>query len=278
MGFLPDLNRIISQLPNRRQSLFFSATLPPKIIELSKRLLRNPTNVDVTQGSTSVKRIEQRVVFVERSEKRALLRKVLMAAEVDRALVFTRTKRGAQNLAERLARSGIKATAIHGNKSQTARQRALAAFQRKQVQVLVATDVAARGIDVDGITHVVNFDLPSEPESYVHRIGRTGRAGAEGIALSFCSASERRELRAIERLIGTKVPLADEQLSHQPPEHRRSRKSRDRHSTSSRRSDSGFPRRGTASAGALQEDNKPNGKRRVRRKGQYPRQPAKQRS
>ena len=175
MGFLPDLKRIISQLPNRRQSLFFSATLPPKITELSKRLLRNPASVDVTpKSSTSVKRIEQRVLFVERSGKQALLRKILTAAGVDRALVFTRTKRGAQNLAERLARSGIKATAIHGNKSQSARQRALVAFQRKQVQVLVATDVAARGIDIDGITHVVNFDLPSEPESYVHRIGRTG--------------------------------------------------------------------------------------------------------
>ena len=277
MGFLPDLKRIISQLPTRRQSLFFSATLPPKITELSKRLLRNPASVDVTPKSTSVKRIEQRVVFVERSGKQALLRKVLMAAGVDRALVFTRTKRGAQNLAERLARSGIKATAIHGNKSQSARQRALAAFQQKQVQVLVATDIAARGIDVDGITHVVNFDLPSEPESYVHRIGRTGRAGAEGIALSFCSSSERLELRAIEKLIGTKVPLADEQLPPEPQEHRPSRPSRNRRSTASRRSDSGFPRLGTASMDAL-EENESNQKRRVRRRGQKPRQPVKRRS
>ena len=221
MGFLPDLKRIISQLPSRRQSLFFSATLPPKITELSKRLLKNPIRVNVTPKSTSVEAIEQRVLFVERSGKQALLRKVLTAADVDRALVFTRTKRGASALAEKLVRSGINATAIHGNKSQCARQQALAAFRRNKVQVLVATDVAARGIDIDGITHVVNFDLPDEPESYVHRIGRTGRAGAEGIALSFCSASEHRELRAIEKLIGKKVPLARtaEKTPSQPREH-----------------------------------------------------------
>ena len=234
--------------------------------------MRNPASVDVTPKSPSVKRIEQRVVFVERTGKQALLRKVLMAPEVDRALVFTRTKRGAQNLAERLARSGIKATAIHGNKSQSARQRALAAFQRKQVQVLVATDVAARGIDIDGITHVVNFDIPNEPESYVHRIGRTGRAGAAGIALSFCSASERLELRAIEKLIGTKVPLADEQPRPEQQEHRPSRSSRGRRSIASRRPDSGFPRPRTPSVDAPEEENKPNQQRRVRRKGQNSRQ------
>ena len=198
-------------MPAKRQSLFFSATLPPKIIELSQRLLTNPVSVNVTPKSTSVEKIEQRVLFVERSGKQALLRQILRAAGVERALVFTKTKRAANMLAKQLVRSGIKATAIHGNKSQSARQRALEAFRRKQVQVLVATDVAARGIDIDGITHVVNFDLPIEPESYVHRIGRTGRAGAEGMALSFCCAGERRELRAIEQLIGQKVPIATEQ-------------------------------------------------------------------
>jgi len=207
MGFLPDLKRIISELPEQRQSLFFSATLPPKIIELSRRLLRNPVSVNVTPESTSVEKIEQQVLFVERSGKQALLRKILAGADVERALVFTKTKRAANALANQLARARIKATAIHGNKSQNARQKALEAFRRKQVQVLVATDVAARGIDIDGITHVVNYDLPLEPENYVHRIGRTGRAGAEGVALSFCSAAERRELRAIERLIGQKVPI-----------------------------------------------------------------------
>ncbi len=211
MGFLPDLKRIISQLPDERQSMFFSATLPPNIIKLSQRLLRKPVSVNVTPKSTSVERIEQRVLHVERSDKQTLLRKILRTDGVDRVLVFTKTKRTANVLAERLVRNGFLATAIHGNKSQAARQRALDEFRRKQVNVLVATDVAARGIDIDGITHVVNFDLPIEPENYVHRIGRTGRAGADGIALSFCSSDERRELRAIEQLIGRKVPVDPDQ-------------------------------------------------------------------
>lgn len=216
MGFLPDLKKIISQLPSVRQSLFFSATMPPKITELSRHLLTNPVSVNVTPKSTSVERIEQQVFFVERNGKRELLKKILKRPEVDRAIVFSRTKRGANMLAQKLLLSGIKAVAIHGNKSQGARQRALEAFRNKQVQVLVATDVAARGIDIDGVTHVINYDLPVEPESYVHRIGRTGRAGAEGIALSFCSADERRDLRAIEQLIGQKVPLAPGQPAPQP--------------------------------------------------------------
>ncbi len=207
MGFLPDLKRIISQLPDRRQSLFFSATLPPAIVKLSHRLLTKPYTVNVTPKSTSLATIEQRVLLVERNGKQTLLRKILMSDGVRRALVFTKTKRTANTLADRLLRSGIKATAIHGNKSQNARERALEAFRCERVEVLVATDVAARGIDIDGITHVVNFDLPVDPESYVHRIGRTGRAGAVGVALSFCSTSERRELRAIEKLIGKQLAL-----------------------------------------------------------------------
>ena len=206
MGFLPDLKRIIGKLPSQRQSLFFSATLPPKIVALSRQLLRNPVSVNVTSQITSVEHIEQQVLFVERHRKQALLRNVLAGGGVDRALVFTRTKGGASALAEKLRRSGIKAAAIHGNKSQSARQKSLAAFRRNQVQVLVATDVASRGIDVEGVTHVVNFDLPDEPASYVHRIGRTGRAGAEGVAISFCCPHERRIWRAIEDLIGVKVP------------------------------------------------------------------------
>jgi len=211
MGFLPDLKRIISKLPKQRHSLFFSATLPPNITELSNQLLTNPIRVNVTPKSTSVEKIDQQVIFVERSAKQALLRQILTGKSVGRALVFTKTKRGANQVAEKLERSGVKATAIHGNKSQNARQKALDAFRRRHVQVLVATDVASRGIDVDGITHVVNFDLPIEPDSYVHRIGRTGRAGAEGIAVSFCAAMERPQLRAIEKLIGKKVPLAPDQ-------------------------------------------------------------------
>ncbi len=216
MGFLPDLKKIIKQLPLNRQSLFFSATMPPNIIELSQRLLTNPLSVNVTPKTSSLERIEQQVFFVERNGKRDLLQKILTKPDVERAIVFSRTKRGANMLAQKLLLSGIKAAAIHGNKSQGARQRALEAFRNKQVQVLVATDVAARGIDIDGVTHVINFDLPTEPESYVHRIGRTGRAGAEGLAISFCSADERGDLMAIERLIGQKVPLAPGQPAPQP--------------------------------------------------------------
>ena len=212
MGFLPDLQRIIRQLPKQRQSLFFSATLPPKIVELSHELLTDPVSVNVTpKKSTSVKAIEQRVLFVERRGKQTLLQKILNKAGVERTLVFTKTKRGANAVAGKLERSGIKATAIHGNKSQNARQKALDAFRRNDVQVLVATDVAARGIDIDGITHVVNFDIPLDPDSYVHRIGRTGRAGADGVALSFCTSQEHADLRAIERLIGQKINVDPDQ-------------------------------------------------------------------
>lgn len=211
MGFLPDLKRIIRQLPEERQSLFFSATMAPKIRELAESMLWNPVSVNVTPKKTSVELIEQGVLFVEKSGKQNLLQNVLSQPNVERAIVFTRTKRGANVVAERLARAGIKATAIHGNKSQNARQRALDAFRNQFVQVLVATDVAARGIDIDGVTHVVNFDIPNEPESYVHRIGRTGRAGADGIALSFCSSDERSDLREIERLIGMQIPHAANQ-------------------------------------------------------------------
>ena len=216
MGFLPDLKRIIAKLPEERQSMFFSATMPPPIVQLSQRLLYQPVSVNVTPKSTSVERIEQQLLFVEKSGKQALLQSILIRPEVESVIVFTRTKRGANQVAEKLEKSGIKAAAIHGNKSQAARQRALEAFKTKNIRVLVATDLAARGIDVDGVTHVINFDLPNEPESYVHRIGRTGRAGASGIALSFCSSAEREDLRAIEKLIGIKIPLAANQPARQP--------------------------------------------------------------
>lgn len=222
MGFLPDLKRIIAKLPEERQSLFFSATMPPKIVELSQRLLHEPVSVNVTPKETSVQRIEQQVFFVEKAGKQPLLQTILAGDDVDRAIVFTRTKRGANFVAEKLANAGIKAAAIHGNKSQSARQRALDAFKSKDVRVLVATDLAARGIDVDGVTHVINFDMPNEPESYVHRIGRTGRAGAAGIAMSFCSSAEREELRAIEKLIGKPVPPAPNQPAPMPPSDSRS--------------------------------------------------------
>ncbi|MCH9653313.1 MAG: DEAD/DEAH box helicase [Planctomycetes bacterium] len=228
MGFMPDLKRIISKLPDERQSLFFSATMAPKISELAQTLLKNPVSVNVTPESKSVKKIKQELMYVERNGKLPLLKKILSTPDVDRALVFMRTKRTANMLSQQLVRFGIKATAIHGNKSQGARQRALEAFRSKQVQVLVATDVAARGIDIDGITHVINFDLPLEPEAYVHRIGRTGRAGAEGIAISFCSDSERGELRAIEKQIGQKVPRSKDQPKLEPKDRRPAPESRTR--------------------------------------------------
>ncbi len=202
MGFLPALNKIIAKLPQQRQSLFFSATMPPKICQLASRLLFKPVSVNVTPKSSSVERIEQSVRLVDRATKADSLCKVLSGNNVERAIVFTRTKHGANGLTKKLERAGIRAVAIHGNKSQNARQKALDAFRRSIVTVLVATDVAARGIDIDGVSHVVNYDMPVEPESYVHRIGRTGRAGADGIAISFCTADERGELRAIEKLIG----------------------------------------------------------------------------
>ena len=207
MGFMPALKRIISTLPRQRQSLFFSATLPPKIRELAARLLFNPVSVTVTGRSTTVERITQSVRVVQRKNKLTSLSDLLSADGVDRAIVFTRTKHGANGLAKKLDRAGIHATAIHGNKTQNARQRALDAFRQQHVTVLVATDVAARGIDIDGVTHVINYDMPVDPESYVHRIGRTARAGADGTAISFCTADEMDELRAIERLIGTNLQV-----------------------------------------------------------------------
>ena len=206
MGFLPDLKRIIKTLPSERQSLFFSATMAPKIVELANQLLFNPIRVNVTPKTPSVKRIEQRLLFCERGDKISLLRGHVTAPDAESVIVFTRTKRGANQVAGRLEKAGIEAAVIHGNKSQGARQRALRAFRDGKVHVLVATDVAARGIDIDNVSHVINYDLPNEPEAYVHRIGRTGRAGAEGIAISYCTRDEMDSLRDIEKLIGSKIP------------------------------------------------------------------------
>ena len=207
MGFLPDLKRIIARLPKKRQSLFFSATMPPAISSLAHSLLTDPVQVSVTPPATTVDAIEQRVMFVPRADKQALLHNVLGTAACQRALVFTRTKHGADRVARQLHKQGHVADAIHGDKSQAARQRTLLRFRNGELPVLVATDLAARGIDVNGITHVINFDLPQEPEAYVHRIGRTGRAGASGIAVTFCDASERATLRAIEKLTRKTIPV-----------------------------------------------------------------------
>ena len=209
MGFIDPIRRIIAVLPRKRQTLMFSATMPTEILKLANSILVDPVQVSVTPVASTADGITQWVMHVDRSQKRALLSEVLRDPSMKRVLVFTRTKHGANRVAEQLDRSGVTAAAIHGNKSQAARQRALGAFKQGQVRVLVATDIAARGVDIDGITHVINFELPNEPESYVHRIGRTARAGASGVALSFCDAEERGSLRAIERLTRTPVQVVE---------------------------------------------------------------------
>ncbi|HEY7587071.1 MAG TPA: DEAD/DEAH box helicase, partial [Candidatus Deferrimicrobiaceae bacterium] len=201
MGFIHDIRRIIDQLPGKRQTLFFSATMPGDIKGLADTILRNPVRVAVTPVATPAEAVEQRVHYVEKHEKIELLKHLLDDPSVKNALVFTRTKHGADGVAKQLARYKVRTEAIHGNKSQNAREKALAGFKRGLTRVLVATDIAARGLDIVDLSHVINFDLPNEPESYIHRIGRTGRAGASGIALSFCSFEERPFLAGIERLI-----------------------------------------------------------------------------
>jgi ATP-dependent RNA helicase RhlE len=209
MGFINDIRKIVAKLPKDRQTLFFSATMPQAIAELAGHMLRDPARVSVTPQATTAERVDQRIVHLDKSAKAGVLAEMLKAEPIDRALVFTRTKHGADKVVRALAKSGIRAEAIHGNKSQNQRERALDAFRNGDVRTLVATDIAARGIDVDGVSHVFNYDLPNVPESYVHRIGRTARAGAAGIAISFCDAEEVAYLRDIERLIRQSIPATD---------------------------------------------------------------------
>jgi ATP-dependent RNA helicase RhlE len=208
MGFIHDIRRIVAALPRRRQTVLFSATLPSEIVTLAKGILCNPVRVSVTPSATPVAAIEQSVCFVEKPDKLALLVHLLLEKEITRALVFTRTKFGADKVVRHLKRAAIQAMAIHGNKSQGNRERALDAFKQGSTRVLVATDIASRGLDIDDISHVISVDLPNEPEVYVHRIGRTGRAGAAGIAISFCSTAEKSNLAAIERLIRRRFTTA----------------------------------------------------------------------
>ncbi len=209
MGFIHDIRKIIKQVPVQRQTLFFSATMPKEIEELARHMLRDPARVAVTPVASTAERIAQRVVHVEKAGKLALLAETLRTENIDRAIVFTRTKHGADKVVRQLEQRGIASAAIHGNKSQNQRDRALTDFRNGRVRTLIATDIAARGIDVDGISHVINYDLPNVPESYVHRIGRTARAGAEGVAISFCDGEERAYLRDIEKLIRMRVPATD---------------------------------------------------------------------
>ena len=217
MGFIHDIRKVIQLLPPRRQSLFFSATMPQNIQELADTILLDPVTVEVERRSSAAETVEQKVYFVRQAEKKHLLVDVLQAPDVTSALVFTRTKYGADKLVRHLRKQGVRSEAIHGNKSQPQREKAMKAFKRGDLGVLVATDIAARGIDVDELSHVINFEIPNIPETYVHRIGRTGRAGAEGIAISFCNEEdERTYLRDIQRLIRKEVPLDTDQDYHNP--------------------------------------------------------------
>jgi ATP-dependent RNA helicase RhlE len=209
LGFILPIRKIAALLPAEHQSLFFSATMPREIASLASQLLRNPVHVAVAPVATTVEQVQQRVIFVDTARKRQLLTDFLRRTRDGRTLVFTRTKNGADRVVAFLDKAGLSAAAIHGDKSQAQRERSLAAFRKGQVAVLVATDVAARGIDIDGVTHVINFDLPNVPESYVHRIGRTARAGQAGMAISFCDASERAHLRGIEKLIRTRLTVSE---------------------------------------------------------------------
>ena len=208
MGFIHDIRKIIAKLPAKRQSLFFSATMPPDIVALSQKLLgSHPEKVSVTPDQTTAEKVEQSVYFVSKKSKVKLLIHLLKTESPSSVLVFSRTKHGANKIVRLLDKAGVTAEAIHSNKSQTARQRALSNFKKGHTPVLVATDIAARGIDVDELSYVINFDIPNIPETYIHRIGRTGRAGLSGIAVSFCDAEERPFLRDIQKLIGQKIPV-----------------------------------------------------------------------
>lgn len=209
MGFIHDVKRVIIKLPAKRQTLFFSATMPPEIQKLADMLLTKPAKVEVTPVSSTVDKIDQGLFYVDKANKPLLLLYLLKSPNIKTALVFTRTKHGADKVVKILHKADITAAAIHGNKSQNARQHALTNFKNGNIRVLVATDIAARGIDIDDLTHVFNYELPDVPETYVHRIGRTGRAGNAGVAISFCDAEERAELRDIQKLIGKNIPVVD---------------------------------------------------------------------
>jgi ATP-dependent RNA helicase RhlE len=209
MGFIHDIKRIVAMLRKERQTMLFSATMPQEITKLAGEMLRDPARVAVTPQASTVERVEQRVILTEKASKPALLAEVLNKETIDRMLVFTRTKHGADKVVRGLQKAGHVVEAIHGNKSQNQRERVLLAFRKGSLRILIATDIAARGIDVDGVSHVVNYDLPNIPESYVHRIGRTARAGADGVAISFCDHEEAPFLRDIERLIRKSIPATD---------------------------------------------------------------------
>ena len=233
MGFFPDVKRIVKFLPKKRQTLLFSATIPAEIADLAEKMLHEPEHISVTPSAKPADKIEQQLYFVEKQEKRELLPDIIRQSNVHQVLVFTRTKHGADRVARDLNRAGIKTKSIHGDKSQNQRQRALADFKECKIAVLVATDIAARGIDINDLPLVINFDLPNIPETYVHRIGRTGRAGQEGTAISFCDRSERPYLKDIEKLIGKRIPVVGE-IPHEEKEEEEKRESGQRRTTNKR--------------------------------------------
>jgi ATP-dependent RNA helicase RhlE len=208
MGFINDIRKIITRLPSQRQTLFFSATASPEIMKLANTLLKNPVHISVSPVSSTTPLVTQSVYYVTKENKRSLLKHVLSSDDIESALVFTRTKRGADRVAKELTRSGISSESIHGNKSQGARERALKGFKNRKIRVLVATDIASRGIDVDKLSHVINYEIPEQAETYVHRIGRTGRAGSSGIALSFCAKDELSYMKDISKLIKQSISVS----------------------------------------------------------------------
>lgn len=210
MGFAPDVKRVIAKLPQKRQSLFFSATMPPEIVKLADSILNNPVKVEVTPVSSTAETVQQQLYYIDKPNKKNLLMDLLKNNDMKSVLVFARTKHGADRIARDLTKKGFKTAAIHGDKSQNARQNALNDFKDGRIRTLIATDIAARGIDIDKLSHVINYEIPNQPETYVHRIGRTGRAGASGLAISFADATEREYIRDIEKLIGKKIPVVDD--------------------------------------------------------------------
>lgn len=254
MGFIRDVKKIAAALPKKRQTILFSATMPKSVQGLADGLLKDPIKVEVAPAATTAEKVEQQVLFVPKDKKKALMDELLSDKAIERVLIFTRTKRGADRVAKHLQNSGVQADAIHGNKAQNARQRALKGFKSGKIRALVATDIAARGIDVDGVTHVINFELPDDPDSYVHRIGRTARAGAAGVAISFCDMDERGTLKDIEKTIRQSVPVMDDhpyhsnEIANDPGTAKRKQQKNTNKRGGPRRRSPGRPRRPSAKA------------------------------